>query len=189
MNAGAFFHSTSSTFVQPWPAGPPGRLVKDEYGSGVVSGVGMAQMEAGPAQTVQHPPQEAGYPRLMSGETGQPCRLHLGETEPLLTYLCSETWSIIGTPCKTPRYLLTYPSDGILVKSHFWFPRYIYIMFMWFVETYFCFYFILKGGREGTGVGGRGVCVCGGGVLSHSILRGATLFIGEVGGGFPHGSC
>ena len=67
-----FFHSTSSTFVQPWPAGPPGRLVKDEYGSGVVSGVGMAQMEAGPAQTVQHPPQEAGYPRLMSGETGQP---------------------------------------------------------------------------------------------------------------------
>ncbi|XP_076438768.1 mothers against decapentaplegic homolog 4-like [Babylonia areolata] len=52
-------------------AGPPGRLVKDEYGSGVVSaGVGMSQMEAGPAQTVQHPPQDAGYPRLLSGQQG-----------------------------------------------------------------------------------------------------------------------
>ncbi|KAK7475763.1 hypothetical protein BaRGS_00032984 [Batillaria attramentaria] len=55
-------------------AGPPGRLgVKDEYSSGVVSAsVGMPHMEAaGPAQTVQHPPQEAGY-RLMSGQSGAP---------------------------------------------------------------------------------------------------------------------
>lgn len=35
---------------------------------------------------------------------------------PFLTYLCSETPSIIGTPCRTPSYLLAYPSDGILVK-------------------------------------------------------------------------
>lgn len=47
--------------------GPPGRL-KDEYGGGMVGvGVGVPQIEAGPAQTVQHPPQEPGFPQLMSG--------------------------------------------------------------------------------------------------------------------------
>ncbi|XP_025081818.1 mothers against decapentaplegic homolog 4-like isoform X2 [Pomacea canaliculata] len=50
-------------------AGPPGRL-KDEYGGGMVGvGVGVPQIEAGPAQTVQHPPQEPGFPQLMSGMT------------------------------------------------------------------------------------------------------------------------
>lgn len=46
--------------------GPPGRLVKDEYSGGVI-GPGLPVIDAGPAQTVQHPPQEAGYPQLMSG--------------------------------------------------------------------------------------------------------------------------
>ena len=63
--------------------------MKDEYGSGVVSGVGMAQMEAGPAQTVQHPPQEASYPRLMSGETR--LRLNTGKTGRFLTDFYRET--------------------------------------------------------------------------------------------------
>ena len=53
----------------------------------------------------------------------------------------------------------------------------------------FLFLFYFKGGKGGDR-GGREGCVCVWGVLSHSILRGATLFIGEVGGGgFPHGSC
>ena len=121
-----------------------------------MSGVGMAQMEAGPAQTVQHPPQEAGYPRLMSGETGQPCRLHPGETEPLLTYLCSEARSIVGTPCKTPRYLLTYPSDGILVKIRviFDFPD-IYNVYV-VCGNIFLFFCYFKTGKEGNRGGGGG---------------------------------